>query len=86
MTENPLTLPSSTVVVQLAKYDNRESSFKPARNITVPASEVDEVANTFSLERESVKEFYRYTWPKAGGGIGELYCVSPCVFDEIEIM
>lgn len=79
------TLIPSTTMVTLFRYNSQKSEFELNRTIKVPADKVDIVANEFSLERSSVKGFYKYSWIKADGTMGDLYCVSPSVFDKIEI-
>lgn len=74
----------ATTLVSLHKFDNRMQEYKPLRTIRVPSDKIAEVVNSFLLERVEVKEFYKYSWEEPGS-IGGLYCVSPAVFDNIEI-
>ncbi len=74
----------ATTLVNLLKWDPRLNEFKQYRTILVPSEKLQKTVDDFKSHRATVKEFYKYAW-STDGAMGDLYCVSPSVFDEIEI-
>jgi hypothetical protein len=75
----------ASTVVSLFKFDNQAGEFKPYCKILVPSDKLVSVVAQFSAQRAQVKGFYKYSWA-TGSSIEELYCCTPSVFDNIEIL